>query len=479
MSRRLVTWRSLCCAALLALVVMSVALPVWPAPRLAHAAATITVSTTADALNTDGQCSLREAVIAANRNRASSSQAGECPAGSGVDTIVIPAGEYLLTRSDNGKEDSGSTGDLDLTESVTIVGNGKVSIVGGTGFTDRIFHVLAGNVQLSGVTLKGGNSSADGGGIFNRATLTLSYVTLQNNRTANRGGGLANQGTATLVNVTLSDNSAKNSGGGLFNISGTLNLNNVTVAFNTADSDANNTGDGGGVGREKGTLTASNSIIARNTDASTGVKSNDCAGTLASQGYNLIQSLNGCTVSGVTTGNLSGVDPNLGPLQDNPATPTTPTTPTRALLLGSPAIDAANPLAPGSASAACVATDQRGFPRPAGARCDMGAFERQDENQGGPIFSVIAVVGVNDDRDDGACTFTHCSLREAIRAANNRPNGATPDQIIFNLSNPGGGQVIIHLTSSLPTITDPVILDGSTQPGGTLGAGWRRRGRGG
>jgi hypothetical protein len=43
-------------------------------------------------------------------------------------------------------------------------------------------------------------------------------------------------------------------------------------------------------------------------------------------------------------------------------------TPTIPLLPGSPAIDAAN-------AAGCLPTDQRGYPRPYGAGCDIGAFE--------------------------------------------------------------------------------------------------------
>src|SRR5512143_1474528 len=80
--------------------------------QISRAASPITVTTTSDTVNTDGYCSLREAIIAANKDQASSSQPGECAAGSGADTIVIPTGTYTLTRSDSGKEDSGSTGDL-------------------------------------------------------------------------------------------------------------------------------------------------------------------------------------------------------------------------------------------------------------------------------------------------------------------------------------------------------------------------------
>ncbi len=53
-------------------------------------AATITVNSTADAIGDDGQCTLREAMIAANTNTPSGAAAGECAAGSaGMDVIAF------------------------------------------------------------------------------------------------------------------------------------------------------------------------------------------------------------------------------------------------------------------------------------------------------------------------------------------------------------------------------------------------------
>jgi hypothetical protein len=66
----------------------------------------------------------------------------------------------------------------------------------------------------------------------------------------------------------------------------------------------------------------------------------------------------------------------LGPLASNGGK-----TKTHALLAGSPAIDAANPAAPGSGGTSCPTKDQRGIGRPKDgngdtvSRCDMGAFE--------------------------------------------------------------------------------------------------------
>lgn len=52
------------------------------------------------------------------------------------------------------------------------------------------------------------------------------------------------------------------------------------------------------------------------------------------------------------------------------------------------------------------------------------------------------------------------SLRQAIVDANSNPGA---DMIVFDI--PGSGTHVIALTSSLPPITDPVIIDGYTQPG--------------
>ncbi len=437
--------------------------PMTVAPQVVVAATPITVNTFEDAVANDGRCSLREAVIAANSNVASGGLAGECPAGSGADTILLPAGEYSLTRSAADAEDASATGDLDIRESVLIQGEGKVSIAAGPGFNDRLLEAITGNVTVKDVTIRGGNASLDGGGISNRAMLTLDGVTLTGNRTTGQGGGLFNRGVALLTNVTVSGNFANGSGGGIANGAGSAKSNNVTVTANTADADQDGVGDGGGIAILQGVFGVGNSIVGGNLDASLVTRHPDCSGVLASQGYNLIADPSGCTLGGRLAGNILGQDPALGPLQDNGGP-----TATHAPAAHSPALDAANPLTPGSGGLACAAVDQHGLARPVGPRCDMGAFEGLNDVQSGPVYQVIATVGVNDDVDDGVCSNTHCSLREAIVAANGRLNDAAPDAIHFNMVNPAGGQATIQVGSPLPAITDPVVIDGSTQPGGAL-----------
>ena len=109
-----------------------------------QAATTITVNSTLDEAKNDGSCTLREAIMSANKDKESGKKRGECPAGSGADTIIIPSGIYTLTKSDSGSEDSGSTGDLDITSDISIIGDGAantiINAVENTG--DRIFHIL-------------------------------------------------------------------------------------------------------------------------------------------------------------------------------------------------------------------------------------------------------------------------------------------------------------------------------------------------
>jgi hypothetical protein len=109
----------------------------------------------------------------------------------------------------------------------------------------------------------------------------------------------------------------------------------------------------------------------------------DCTGELNSEGYNLIQEPDGCTIVGNLDDNLVGVDPQLGAL-GNYGGPTK----THVLESNSPAIDMGSSRDVGTGETACPLTDQRGVQRPQDgdsdgiARCDIGAFERK-----GPVSS--------------------------------------------------------------------------------------------
>ncbi|MGH2541541.1 MAG: CSLREA domain-containing protein, partial [Ardenticatenaceae bacterium] len=120
---------------------------------------TIVVNSTADVLADDGQCTLREAITAANTDTASGSMGGECAAGSGADTIVLPFGTYTLQLA-GAAEDDNATGDLDIFSDLTLqpeMVGGQVTVDGAT--LDRVFHVQAGaTVEVTGLLIPNGKT---------------------------------------------------------------------------------------------------------------------------------------------------------------------------------------------------------------------------------------------------------------------------------------------------------------------------------
>ena len=111
--------------------------------------------------------------------------------------------------------------------------------------------------MISGLTISGGSTASDGGGLANYGTATLTNVTVSRN-SAGDAAGLSNRGTAILTDCTVTGNSAAVFGGGLTNFGGTLTLTNDTVSGNTAVSS-------GGVNLLGGTATLTACTISGNT----------------------------------------------------------------------------------------------------------------------------------------------------------------------------------------------------------------------
>ncbi|HLO33280.1 MAG TPA: Ig-like domain repeat protein [Anaerolineales bacterium] len=190
-------------------------------------AATFTVTKTADTNDgvCDADCSLREAISAAN-------------AAAGVDTVTIPAGTYQLTLANAGgvNEDNNVTGDLDILDSISIngAGSGSTIIQAGTNTTNGIDKVIAANpfctagvnVSISGVTVRFGRNTQPSG------APDFSFT----------GGGIdwcagGTGGTFTLNNSVVSDNTNVNGYGGGLNVdsavgTSTVNILNVTFSNN-------------------------------------------------------------------------------------------------------------------------------------------------------------------------------------------------------------------------------------------------------
>lgn len=250
------------------------------------ASAIITVTTTNDELNSDGDCSLREAIQAANLNAA----VDNCVAGVGDDEISLPAGTYTLTLSGD-NEDNNASGDLDIQSNLTINGAGAISTTIDGGALDRVLDILPTQVHVvvNDVTITNGLAESgggilntgiltltnsivsdnkvdySGGGIFNLGTMIITDSAIRNNRAVHfngEGGGIANDGSLIITNSTIDGNRALRYSGGFANRSGTATLIAVTISNNRAAEQ------GGGLINFGGTeLTLINSTLKDNSAA--------------------------------------------------------------------------------------------------------------------------------------------------------------------------------------------------------------------
>ncbi len=149
-----------------------------------------------------------------------------------------------------------------------IGGSGAVTIHGET--SRRIIDHRSGDAIVRGVTLLGGDTPDDGGGIRSdspTSTLVLEHVILESNGAQGHGAGvysLAASLTATDVlfrGNTLTE--AASSGGGLYLSGGTHTLTRVTFENNLADA-------GAGLSATHATVTCTDCVFTQNVAASIG-----------------------------------------------------------------------------------------------------------------------------------------------------------------------------------------------------------------
>jgi uncharacterized repeat protein (TIGR01451 family) len=240
----------------------------------------------------------------------------------------------------------------------------RVSVVSNTAANNGggIYSPGGGSMEYS--EIRGNSAGQNGGGVFKEGgSSTIRNSTICHNDAGASGGGVMGVSWLYLTNVTISGNTAGEGGGGLYadpeSQLGTVWLKNTTVAHNAAGAD------GAGIKNVSTnpywTVSLDNSIIADNTPGG------DCAGSFVSDGHNLASD-DTCGFS--ATGDITATNPMLGSLAFNGGP-----LKTHALLTGSPAIDAGDPITPGGGGTACDAIDQRGVDRPQGFACDMGAYE--------------------------------------------------------------------------------------------------------
>ena len=240
-------------------------------------------------------CSLREAVIAANAS------------GTPATILLRPGKRYVLTRKGAG-ENAALTGDLDITSgplTVKTEGGGKSNQA--TIDANRIDRIFDGSLTLNAVTLRdglvggdaslggairggildihnsrlisnaanghgiGSNDRGNGGAIFvnSGGELRIAGTRLKGNRATNAGGAIfiSKSGSASLFKSTLANNESGSGGGLAIDAGGRAEVNRSTISGNkTGDF-----GSGGGIslgappGGPTATLEVENSTVANNS----------------------------------------------------------------------------------------------------------------------------------------------------------------------------------------------------------------------
>ncbi len=274
----------------------------------------------------------------------------------------------------------------------------ETSISYGGGFSN------VGVMIIRSSTVTGNIADSSAGGISGASgTMTIDRSTFSDNKATRDAGGLDNDGILNVVSSTFSDNQAgfqcagadckqAFAGGLLSTATATTTVDNSTFTGNSCGMNGGGISGGGLLGNASLRIRSS-TIVGNTCTLGAGVSSNaygdthlmdtilagntssaggDCSGHVTSEGYNVIGNRYGCAVDGDPTGNISARDPKASPLADNGGP-----TQTMALLASSPALNAGRPGNCLDTSGQPLTTDQRGFARPAGGRCDIGAYESQ------------------------------------------------------------------------------------------------------
>ncbi|MDJ0655858.1 MAG: choice-of-anchor Q domain-containing protein, partial [Xanthomonadales bacterium] len=219
---------------------------------------------------------------------------------------------------------------------------GDDASLGGAIYTDAVLELILADSTISG------SNAGDGGAVFNAGTLSVARSALVSNSVTNdssplgpRGGAIASTGTLNVSNTTISSNvvnagpASDGDGGAIASFAGgTANLNNVTLAFNTAP-------DGGALYAEPNEepLTFSNTLFFGNAGTTA-----DCD-EVQSLGYN-IYDVNPCPTQAATDvigdALILALANNGGPTQTHELQPASPAREAGAVPVAFPQFDAGN-----------------------------------------------------------------------------------------------------------------------------------------
>lgn len=184
----------------------------------------------------------------------------------GTYTETLDIGHAALTLK-GGYEAAGWTRDIAAHTTIIDAEGADASVVSIASATD---------VMVEGFTIRGGNTSGEGGGfLINGATVVISGTVVQDNTAGTWGGGVyveevGGPAELALVNSELLSNRASLDGGGLSAGARLITLDGVKVVSNTSH------GAGAGVQAHGGTIVITSSAIVSNT--ATECASGACSG---------------------------------------------------------------------------------------------------------------------------------------------------------------------------------------------------------
>jgi CSLREA domain-containing protein len=316
-----------------------------------------------------GNCSLREAVIAANADPA-------------ADRILLSAGIYTISAF--GIDDDAGGGDLDILTEIEIVGAGaRITHIDGKTMgvnnLDPIFTVQdLGKLTIRDATVREGTE----GGITVFGELLLERCEIHNNSFQGNADGVRGINAA----VTIRDSAVINNGDGVSVVGGDLLLENVSFYSNngfqifvstatsarcthcTIEGPVSGNGE---IRVSEAVFELASSIVVGNCDLLSGATIDTLGGNLESPGHT-------CSLRPAVAGDLEDVaDAGLA------AAPADNGGPTRTFQL-----DADSPAVNLVPSSGCLSADQRGVSRGklSFLDCDSGAFERSAAPPPTPLF---------------------------------------------------------------------------------------------
>lgn len=262
--------------------------------------ANFVVTTSADSVNgNDGLISLREAIAEANGNgEADTISFGNGSAMGGTDFTDEFADTITLSDTE-----------LAISGALTIIGPVASLLTVDANQQSRIFNIDEGTslniaVEISSLTMTGGNANGNGGAIFSRERLTVRDAIISGNAASLLGGGIycdtSSSGTTVVQNSTISGNAAI-LGGGIY--ARTLSGGTTTIVDSTihANSVSGNFGYGGGIHlRNHGETKIFRSTVSGNTASVRG------GGIYARSYSSTVTTIDDSVISANLTGFLGG-----------------------------------------------------------------------------------------------------------------------------------------------------------------------------